>query len=268
MSEPLQIVFVVVVITLVLLLMGVAMAGLLVVNANRRVKHRLELEAAQRKLQEELVRAEREATQETMHHIGRELHDNVGQLLTLSLIGLRAAKEEAGPGGRGLASSLEALEMGIEEIRRLTHSLSRELWMNRTLADAIAHEAARLERVVRIRSSVRTEGSSRTLDPDTSTILYRVFQETVNNALKHSRASTIRFTLRYGPPFTLIVSDNGHGFDPASTKGNGGFGTIRHRCGLIGFDARCESAPGHGCTWTFTEKPAAPSELNQRTRKA
>ena len=75
MSEPLQIVFVVVVITLVLLLMGVAMAGLLVVNANRRVKHRLELEAAQRKLQEELVRAEREATQETMHHIGRELHD-------------------------------------------------------------------------------------------------------------------------------------------------------------------------------------------------
>ncbi|MBK8228396.1 MAG: hypothetical protein IPK70_14635 [Flavobacteriales bacterium] len=255
MSESLQIVFAIIVITLVLLLMAGAMAGLMVVNSNRRVKHRLELEAEHRRLQQEVARAEREATQETMHQIGRELHDNVGQLLTVSLIGLRAAAGDSRGKGK-LGAAVEALELGIEEVRRLAHSLSRELWLNRTLAEALAFEAARIERVVRIRAQVQLEGEPRTIDADTSTILYRIFQEVVNNALKHSRADALSITFRYGPPITLIVSDNGQGFDPDVTAGNGGLHTLRHRCELIGFSAHCFSAPDRGCTWTFAERSA------------
>lgn len=253
MSEALQISLVVVVITVILVVMAVAIAGLMVLNANRRVKHSLELEAAQRRLQEELVRAEREATQETLQHMGRELHDNVGQLLTVSLIGLRNAMENAAD-PRPLTAAREALESGIEQVRNMAHSLSPAIWQNRTLADAIVAEAARLERVVRIAASVRIEGATQAIPPDTATILYRVFQETVNNALKHSQASTIRITLRYSPALTLTVSDNGKGFDPDATVGNGGLHTLRHRCGLIGFSAQCDSAPGKGCTWTFMEQ--------------
>ena len=257
MSEALQISLIVIVITVILVVMAVGMAGLMVLNANRRVRHSLELEAAQRRFQEELVRAEREATQETLHHMGRELHDNVGQLLTVSLIGLRNALEGAND-PRKLTAVREALEAGIEQVRNMAHSMSPAIWQNRTLADALAAEAARLERVVRITASVRIEGATRNIPPDTATMLYRVFQETVNNVLKHSQADTIRITLRYGPPLALIVSDNGKGFDPDQTNGNGGLHTLRHRCALIGFSAQCESAPGHGCTWTFMEqKPLA-----------
>lgn len=256
MSEPLQIVFVVVVITFVLLLMGVAMAGLLVVNANRRVKHRLELEAAQRKLQEEVVRAEREATRQTMHHVGLELHDNLGHTFTMARVGLMTALEENEP--QRIAVAIEALDHGIAELRSTALDLREDLWNNRTLAEALAFEAARIERVVRISAQLQVEGESRTINADTSTILYRIFQEVVNNALKHSRADALSITFRYGPPITLIVSDNGRGFDPDATESNGGLHTLRHRCALIGFSAHCASAPDRGCTWTFTELVAAP----------
>jgi two-component system NarL family sensor kinase len=261
MSEPLQIVFAIIVITLVLLLMAVAMAGLLVVNANRRVKHNLELEAAQRKLKGEVVRAEREATRQTMHHVGMELHDNVGQLLSVAQAGLRMAVEESQP--HRIPAAQEALAMAMEELRGLSRGLRSDHWSNRTLAEAMVDEAARLERVVRVGAKVKVEGEPRELDADTSTILYRIFQEVVNNALKHSRADAIAISLHYGPPLTLQVADRGEGFDQGTTKPNGGFHTLRHRCELINFTAHCASTPGHGCTWTFTENVAAAPAARQ-----
>lgn len=260
MSEPLQIVFAIIIITLVLLLMGLAMAGLLVVNANRRVKHNLELEATQRKLKGEVVRAEREATRQTMHHVGMELHDNVGQLLTVAQMGLKTANEEGDP--RLIQSASESLDLAMIELRSLARGLRSDHWSNRTFAEAIVDEAARIERVVRVRAKVEVDGAPRELDADTSTILYRIFQEVVNNALKHSRADSISIRVHYGPPFTLVVADLGEGFDQETTKANGGLHTLRHRCALINFTAHCASTPGHGCTWTFTENvAAAPASL-------
>ncbi|HRD54099.1 MAG TPA: histidine kinase [Flavobacteriales bacterium] len=262
MSEPLQIVFAIILITLLLLLMAAAMAALLVVNANRRVKHRLDLEAAQRKLQEEVVRAEREATRQTMHHLGIELHDNVGQLLTVARVGLETAAEEGQP--RLIESAREALDLAITELRNVAQGLRNDHWKKRSFAEAIAHEAERIERVVRISAQMQVHGEPREMDADTSTILYRIFQEVVNNTLKHSRGDALRIRFDYGPPFTLVVADNGRGFDPEATQGNGGLPTLRHRCELINFTAQCASGPGQGCVWTFTENTAPAAGARQR----
>lgn len=257
MSEPTQVVFAIIVITLLLLLLASALAGLLVVNANRRVKHRLELEAAQRRLQSEVVRAEREASRQAMRDVGIELHDNLGQLFTVAQVGMKTAAEEGNP--QLIKAASEALNLAVAELREIGGDLRTDQWSNRTIAEAIAFEAARIERVVRINAHVQVEGQPRALDADTSTILYRIFQEVVNNALKHSRADTLTIQFHFGPPFMLRVADNGRGFDPQTTMGNGGLNTLRRRSELINFTAHCASTPGHGCTWTFTEKPAAPA---------
>ncbi len=235
--------------TLLLLFMLGGVVLLMVIVHTRRMRHRAELAEAERVRETEVARAEREAVQHTLRELGRELHDNVAQLLTVAQLGANNLLEER-PEPR-LAAVRDALDQGVEELRRLAHGLDADLWSRRSLTDAIVAEAERIERVGRVRAHVVKAGAPLVLDADTSTILFRVFQEVVNNALKHSGADTLTLVLDGGPPATLTISDNGRGFDAAKERGQGGLSAIRRRCALIGFEASCSSAPGDGCTWTL-----------------
>ncbi len=250
MTNEEQIILTVVIATLLLLLLLGAVVLLLVVNANRRQGHRAALAEADLRRDQEVMLAEREATQHTLTDMARELHDNVGQLLTMAQIGLDNALNEGSTDSR-LVASRDALERGIHEIRRLGRGLNTDLWQQRSLIDAISAEAERLERVGRVHAMVQVIGDPPELPPDHSTILFRVFQVVLNNALKHSGADRITITLSGGQAWSLVVADNGRGFDTASTSGNGGLTNIRRRCALIGLEAHCRSVPGDGCTWTI-----------------
>ena len=243
------------VLTVTLLLFVAGLATLLVLNHTRRIRHRAELAELQLRRDQEVMAAEREATQQTLREVGRELHDNVGQLLTVAQMGLNTVLEEPLPDTR-LAASRDALDQGIEEVRRLGHSLNSDLWQQGSLADAISAEAERVERVGRVAAHVIVKGTLPVLSPDTSTILFRVFQEVVNNALKHSGADTLTITLSGSPTFCLTVADNGKGFDATRTVAQGGLVNIPRRCALVGFSAQCTTAPGLGCVWTLEPTPA------------
>ena len=135
------------------------------------------------------------------------------------------------------------------------HDLNTDLWQRRSLVDAISATAERIERVGRLRAHVLVQGTWPTLADDTSTILFRVFQEVVQNAVKHSGADTLSITLHSDPPLSLTIADNGRGFDADNTTGNSGLLNIRKRCTLIGFNATCTSARGTGCTWRIEQTP-------------
>lgn len=226
---------------------------LLVTIHNRRLRHRAELAELRMQRDQEVMSAEREATRQTLHEVGRELHDNVAQLLTVAQLGMNNLLDNGAPDPR-LSASRDAVDQGIEEVRRLGHDLNTDLWQDRSLADAISATAERIERVGRLRTHVLVRGELPSLPSDTATILFRVFQEVVQNAVKHSGADTLSITLDAGPPLALTVSDNGRGFDVANTAGNNGLLNIRKRCALIGFRADCTSTPGTGCTWTFEQQ--------------
>lgn len=245
----------VIVSTLTILVFVGLVALLLVTNHTRRIRHRAELAELHLQRDQEVMAAEREATQHTLREVGRELHDNVGQLLTVAQMGLNTVLEEAAPDPR-LAASRDALDQGVEEVRRLGHSLNSDLWQQRSLADAISAEAERVERVGRVAAHVIVKGTPPELSPDTSTILFRVFQEVVNNALKHSGADTLTITLSGTPTFHLTIADNGKGFDATRTDAHGGLVNIQRRCALVGFTARCTTAPGLGCIWTLEPLPS------------
>ncbi|MBK9760890.1 MAG: hypothetical protein IPO90_13200 [Flavobacteriales bacterium] len=224
---------------------------LLVLNNTRRIRHRAELAEADRRRDQEVMNAEREATQHTLREVGRELHDNVAQLLTVAQMGMNSAVDSLGSDTR-LVAARDALDQGIEEVRRLGHDLNSDLWQHRSLADAISAEADRIERVGRVQCHVLVKGVVSHLAPDTSTILFRVFQEVVNNALKHSKADTITITLDATRDLSITIADNGRGFDAQQTRANGGFVNIHRRCALIGYEADCAAETGKGCTWTLT----------------
>jgi len=234
----------------VLLALIVTMALLLILNNSRRIRHRAELAEADRLRDQEVMRAEREATQQTLREVGKELHDNVAQLLSVAQLGIGNVLNTPAPDVR-LVAARDALDRGVEEVRRLGHDLNSDRWQYRSLVDAIGAEAERLERVGRLRAHVRVVGGHQPLLPETSIVLYRAFQEVVNNALKHSRADTLTFTVEGAPFPTLTISDNGRGFNSAKLASPGGLQGVKHRCTLVGYEATCVSSLGHGCTWTF-----------------
>ena len=99
---------------------------------------------------------------------------------------------------------------------------------------------------------LQLQGEPPDLKPDAKTILFRVFQEVVNNALKHARADTIEVSLHDGEHPTLTITDNGTGFTEEAIKTGSGTVNIRRRCEMIGFRAELSTAPGQGTTWRIT----------------
>ncbi|MBP6389268.1 MAG: hypothetical protein KA175_08940 [Flavobacteriales bacterium] len=255
MDSSEQVIFTVVIATVVLLAVLGVMGFLMVVNTERRHRHRAALVELQRKRDQEVITAEREATQQTLGEVGRELHDNVGQLLTVAQMGLADVLDEGAADPR-LRAALGALEDGIEEVRRLGRTLNSDMWQHRTFVDAVSAEASRVERMGRVRAHLRIIGEPTELSPDTKTVLFRVFQEIMSNALKHAHADTIEITLDGGPPFVLRIRDNGTGFMDAQRAVGSGLANIRRRCALIGFRAELTTAPGAGCTWTLQHLPS------------
>jgi signal transduction histidine kinase len=254
MNNEAQLAVTVVVGTLLLLLLLGTVVLLLVVSSRRVHRHRAELVEADLRREQELLKAEREATRFTLHELATELHDNVGHLFTVAQKGVELLIMEGNKDER-LFAVRETMELGSSEVRRLGRDLNTDLWKQRTLVDAINTEAERIERIGVMNVSVQVEGEAPKLPPGHTTILFRVLQEMVNNALKHSRARDFSFTVNGGPAWSIVVSDNGKGFDPATTKDNGGMVNIGSRCALIGLQAVCDTAPGKGCVWTLTPLP-------------
>ena len=240
-----------IIVATVLLLVLVGFVGmLLVVNNTRRIRHRVELAEMKQAQDRAVMDAEREAIRQTLRDLGRELHDNVGQLLAVAQLGMSQAMDERAADPL-LEEARNALEQGMEEVRRMGHDLNTELWKSRSLVEAIRAEVQRLQRVARMNVDLQVHGEPVNIEPDTSTVLYRIFQVILANTIKHSRADRVQVRLSSvgASDLELVIGDNGVGFDPATTTAHAGLTNIHDRCALIGYTAQCNTTPGGGCTW-------------------
>ncbi len=237
----------------VLSLVGL-MGLLLAVNTNRRHRYRADLAEADLRREGEVMQAEREATEQTLSEMGRELHDNVGQLLTLAQMGFLDHLVDERATDPRVDTALQALDQGIEEVRRLGRTLNTDMWRERTLVEVLEMEAVRVERIGRAHVHLVVEGDPADPAPPVKTILFRTFQEVLNNSLRHSGADTLTITVSDAGSFSLVVADNGKGFSENTLQHRSGLLNIRRRCDLIGFDARLTSTMGQGCCWSFTPR--------------
>ncbi|MBX2982576.1 MAG: histidine kinase [Flavobacteriales bacterium] len=231
----------------------IGIVGLLMVaNSSRRQRHRAELAELGLRHAREVRSAEREAVRQTLQEVGAELHDNVSQLLMVIHMGLNWLPDGETPLPR-LDASREALAECIREVRRLGHTLDTDLWEHRSLEEALVDLADRLKRTGKLDVQVTSEGLSPDLPNDVNTILFRVCQEVVSNAVKHSGAKELLITL-HNDPVGITLVDNGKGFDLARVRANAGLRNIVGRCALIGFEARCITALGQGCSWRLRRR--------------
>lgn len=224
---------------------------LLVLNHNRRNKHRAELAEVRVRHAEELRRAEQEVMGQTLADVGRDLHDNIGQLLTVTRMGLNGLLGSAAD-AKGLQVK-DNLDSTIAEVRRLSKSLDRDRWDHASLEEMVQQECARIDRMGAVQVRFHSAGIASHVTADQKVMLYRIFQEAVNNALKHARPKVLDVRIAGAEGSLLTVQDDGQGFDPEADKGTGqGLASMRRRAQLIGYLCSVASAPGAGTTITLS----------------
>ena len=180
--------------------------------------------------------------------IARELHDELGQ--TLTAVALRA-EHAAGQGDRDrreLTELAEIVQQSLQEVRRISRELRPEALDELGLVNALIALCSRVAEQSGMRVHRRFEGAVPELPGDVELAIYRVAQEALTNAMRHSKATEVTVSFaREGGALVLTVTDNGKGLDEDLIQG-GGLTGIRERAMLIGADLTIESAPGGGVT--------------------
>ncbi len=186
--------------------------------------------------------------------IGRDLHDTLGQLLTGTALAGQVLREKLG--ARDLSEAAEATRLVslVEEAIELTRNLSRGLDPIEVegggLAQGLHDIAARTSALSGVRCEFRSSGDLTVRDRSAATHLYRIAQEAVTNALRHSRAGFIRVQLDGEPRhLRLAVIDDGIGIPDARRRGTGmGLRIMAHRAAMIGGTFEARSGPHGGTT--------------------
>lgn len=184
-----------------------------------------------------------EIREETLRSISWELHDNIGQLLTLAKIQLQSATQE------NINEVSETITKGLTEVRALSKLINPEAIKNIHLKEAIQLEIDRFNRLNFIKSNLETNGKEKDIDEKSSIIIFRILQEFFSNTIKHSRASELIVKLNYTDAhLQIIAKDNGIGF--SSEEKNEGIGliNIKNRAKLIGAKVQFTSEKNKGTT--------------------
>lgn len=219
----------------------------------KRKKHIEEKLEMKRSFDSELLRAQMEIREQTMETIGADLHDNVGQLLSLSAVTLNAIEPD-GVSKAGLEKIEAAVSLtmnAIEEMRLLGKLLQGEQLISFGLQKAIGYEMDYIRKLGIYDLVLNIDPTLRSLsDANKELILFRIIQEGLNNIIKHAQANRIELSLGSAENYLmLVISDNGKGFliDPASERGMG-LSNITKRAEIIGGRAEINSMPGNGTT--------------------
>ena len=234
---------------LLLLVMGTVILLLIVVH-QRRIRYRAEIAELANRHAAEIRQMEREAEAQTLQKVGEELHDNLGQLLTSLGLDLQLLREQPGHSDVTLRMA-DSLDRAVKETRRLSASLNTDHLRSRPLQALLRAECEQLDRPGRRSVQFTTTDALIQVSPDEHVVLFRIFQEAMNNALKHARASRITVALLNGEHLRLTITDNGSGFDSGNPGDGQGLANIRRRAALIGATCTIVSEPGNGTILTI-----------------
>jgi two-component system sensor histidine kinase UhpB len=188
------------------------------------------------------------AQEEERARVARDLHDEVNQSLTGVLLRLEAAREAAPPELRDQLSETKALaNQAMRELLSLARQLRPAALDDLGLAAATASQVDQLAGG-EIEPAFAADGDLSDLDEDAQLVVYRVAQEALSNAARHSDASTVEVALRRREDggVELTVADDGRGFAFDESESGLGIAGMRERALLVGGELTIESGPGKG----------------------
>ena len=178
--------------------------------------------------------------------IARDLHDEVGQVLTGVLLQLNAIAETAPEHRADLDEARQSVRRALDEVRRISSELRPEMLEHLGLVSALTELATTFARVAGVRVDRDFATSLPKLAPEVELAVYRIAQESFTNIARHAEATRVRITLNSGHESVVLgVADDGRGFGGAPVE-HGGIRSMRERALLVGGALAIKDAPDGG----------------------
>ncbi|MES2847819.1 MAG: ATP-binding protein [Bacteroidota bacterium] len=236
--------------TFILTLLGVIIIIFFIRNKTNQQIHK-----------QELLKTRLEIQEQTLQNISEEIHDNIGQVLSLVKLNLNTFPENLGDEVQKKLHDTELLlSKAIEDLRDLSQSMNTDKINSLGIEAALEQQLKQLQKTGKFTTKLHVGGNKFTLPPQKEMVLFRIVQESLNNAVKHSSAKNIEIELMYRPGCGLVlqITDDGNGFNPETnhpSKTGIGLKNIHNRASLIGAVFSLHSSLNNGTTISIELKP-------------
>jgi signal transduction histidine kinase len=202
----------------------------------KKKEHLATLTFQQEKHQKELLENQIEIQNQTMQHIGREIHDNVGQKLTLaSLYTQQLAYENKAPQiNENIENISQIINESLSDLRELSKSLTDDSISKNSIYKLIENEVRRVQKTQKCAITFVSGKSKVVLNDQQKSIVLRICQEFIQNSLKHAQCKTIQIELKKNDNELLFkLQDDGIGFDATKTSNGIGIENIKKRTKIL-----------------------------------
>lgn len=224
---------------------------LFVIFQSKKNKLLLKQKEAEKHFEKEITNSKIEIREETFRNISWELHDNIGQLITLAKVQMQNESDTQEVG--------ETLSKALTELRSLSKQTNPEALEAISFTKAVENEIDRFNRLKFLDADLKIKGEEVELGNKNEIVLFRILQEFFSNTVKHSKATQLNLVLEYRKKYMKIIAeDNGIGFNlkNETAKETAGIGllNIAKRAELIGATSKLKSAIGKGTKLTIEHK--------------
>ncbi len=242
------------------ILIGSFVLLIVFVFLRRQRKNKEEKDEMKNRFEQTLLKTQLEIQEQSFAYISQEIHDNIGQVLSLVRLNLNTFEHIVTE--EQINQTDELLGKAIKDLRDLSHNLQRNRIHDIGIVDSIRKLLISIEKTGQYKTSFYASDNFHILDPNTDIILYRMIQEIVNNIIKHAEADTIEIEINSDNDTTSIrICDNGKGFDTEVLKQERagiGLQNIINRAKTINANVEVKSEPGEGTTITLFIRPKNP----------
>jgi signal transduction histidine kinase len=256
-AEISEVVIIVLAGTFLMLLLVIFIISFFFVHQRRQERFKQEKAALKAQFDQEILTSQNEIQEETMKYISRELHDNVVQMLALVKIQLNTLSENY-PKNTQVIHSKEYLSFAIDDLRAFSKTLNTDNILHEGIVKTIRFELKRLEKASGIKATFTESTDRLPFDSKQEIVIFRIFQELIQNIIKHAQAKNISVLLEQTKEFfKLEVRDDGVGFDfekKLQKKGfdsGSGLANMMYRASLLKGSLKVTEAPHQGSISTL-----------------
>ena len=173
-----------------------------------------ETQQMQREFQHQLLQSQLEIQELTFNYISQEIHDNVGQILSLAKVQINIMTESENINKEILGEVKENVGKAMADLRDIAKSLSSERIRTTGIYETVTNEAIRINKSDILQLTVSKNGDEQKMDEQKKLILFRIIQESLQNSIKHADASQVDILFNYLPENLYVcIKDNGKGFN-------------------------------------------------------
>jgi signal transduction histidine kinase len=210
--------------------------------------------------EQQILQTQLEIQEQTFKNISQEIHDNIGQVLSLVKLNINTMdSNQPAPLQEKIDNSRTLISKAIQDLRDLSKSLNTDYVVEQGLMRSIEYELEMIRKTGSYEIEFDTNGKAYRLERQQELIIFRIVQEILHNIIKHAKATKINVAASFEPEiFTLAIADNGQGFDASKIESENyerfglGIRNMHNRAKMINADFKFTSTLQEGTTVTLT----------------